>query len=282
MLGPVFLNDTWHDEPPGMPLDDPSVVQGVTVVETVRTYDGRLFEPARHWPRLNRGLAYLGFDGLPYGLDPDILCRELLDRRGRSDADSTKKDEPDDLAIVLLVTPGRKQPTVVCHARPLPSYQAWYQHGVPLVVPETRQDGALPRSFKHRSRLHWWKADHEAKRCNPAALAWLLDADDVLTETASGNVVAVAGDRLLVADPSRVVPGVTQAIVEELVDGLNLHVERCDLTLGSLATCDELWMTSTGCGVVPVASVNGDTFRERAMYRRLQTAWTERFGFALR
>ena len=263
MLSPVFHNDGWVDAA-AIPLDDPAVVQGVTLVETFRLYDGRVFEPLRHEPRLRAGPDYLQLDWFPRGLDPFALVQDLADRLPRDLGDA---------AAVLLITPGREQPTVICHARPLPSYDAWLTRGVPLVIPNVRQDRSLPRTFKHRSRLHWWKADQQAKATNPDALAWLLDHDDVLTETSVGNIVAVRGDRLLHAPADRVVPGITAGIIAELADDLGLTSETEPLTRESLRAVDELWMTSTGCGVAPIASVDGIALERRTMYDRIRDSW---------
>ena len=271
---PVYLNGRWHDEPIGLPLDDPGVVQGVTLVETLRTYGRVPFEPSRHWERLHRGLAYLGLDRFPDEHSPDDLVAELLDRLPGAD----------DVAIVILVTPGRERPTVVCHARPLPPYEAWRRDGVALAIPTVTQGAELPRTFKHRSRLHWWKAAREADVIAVGSHAWLRDADGPLTETASGNVVAVCAETLVEMPPDRVVPGVTAAIVRELAASVGLSHRTQEFGPGDLAGVDELWMTSTGCGVVPVRSVADAAatrfeMTTRSTYDRIAAAWDERLGF---
>ena len=265
MLTPIYLNGRWFDQPVGLPLNDPGVTAGAIVVETIRTRPtpgGReLFEPDRHWPRLDAGLAYLGLDRFPGEASPRELCDELLRRLPPGPS----------VAVVLLVTPG---PTVVCHARPLPDYSPLHAGGVELQVSDVRQGVSLPRAFKHRSRLHWWKAAHQAG----PAMAWLPDDDGVLTETAVGNVIGVRGRTLVHAPAGRVVPGVTAAIVSELAASIGWECVEEPTTEQSLGDCDEWWLTSTGCCVAPVSRIGDRLFPQRARYERLVAEWADRFG----
>ena len=266
MLGPVFFNDRWV-ESAGLPLGDAGVVQGAIVVETIRTFGRQPFQLDWHRPRLAEALAYLGMDALPGGYDLAELVTGLLDRLPGTD----------DVAVVVLVTP---QPTLIVHARPLPlaKYRRWQSEGVRLVVPSTPHATALPRTFKHRSRLHWWKADAQARAVDPDAMALLADTDGVLTETAIGNLVAIRDGSLVLADPARVVDGITLKAVRVLADRLAVPIVTADLTLDDLADCPEVWISSTGCCLAPVTRVDEHAFAIGPLYRRFVDAWHDEFG----
>ena len=276
---PVFLNGEWIDEANGAALrcDDPAIGQGVMLVETVRTYGRQVFEVHRHRSRLEAGLDAFGLPRQPRGLDLLTLPQEVVSRLPGDD----------DVAVAVVVSPGPSgaEPTVLAHARDLPhqTYRRWTHDGLSLVVTATSQAAGLPRTFKHRSRLNWWLADREAKAITPQAMAWLPDVDGVLTETAAGNVLAVRGDTLLEMPRHRVVPGVTAAIVRELAAECGRPIETAELRPDDLASVDELLMTSTGCGLVPIASVRSSagllwTGSHRAVFNELTAAWSARFG----
>ena len=291
MLMPVYLDGRWIDDPEraALPLDDPGVTQGAIVVETVRTFGRQPFRLDWHRPRLQKALAYFGMTELPGGVDFGALIGDLLSRL----------PDDDDVAAVVLVTP---RPTLVCHARPLPldRYRQWYAEGLTLAIPPTRHASSLPRGFKHRSRLHWWKADAEARAIDANAMAVLQDTDGVLTETAIGNLVAVRDGTLVLADPVRVVEGATLQAVRHIADRLGVECETADLRPDDLAACDELWISSTGCCLAPVKRVildgeerdgeerdgeerDGDaTFDAPPLWRRFADGWADAFGVDFR
>ncbi|HEY3952146.1 MAG TPA: aminotransferase class IV [Streptosporangiaceae bacterium] len=86
--------------------------------------------------------------------------------------------------------------------------------------------------------------------------AILPDADGLVTEGAGFNVFAVAGGALYT--PGRgVLLGITRRTVIEVAGQLDLPVHAGDLPVGELYRADELFLTSTAGGVMPVARLDG-------------------------
>ena len=87
-------------------------------------------------------------------------------------------------------------------------------------------------------------------------LAILPDGDGLVTEGAGFNVFAVINGELYT--PARgVLLGITRRTVIEIAGQLGLPMHVVDLPVGELYRADELFLTSTAGGVMPVANLDG-------------------------
>lgn len=84
----------------------------------------------------------------------------------------------------------------------------------------------------------------------------LTDGSGVITEGPGFNVFVVANGA--VGTPARgVLEGVTRRTVMELCAELGVPAETREVTAGALRTADEVFITSTAGGVVPVTQIDG-------------------------
>ena len=182
------------------------MVQAATVTEMIRTFGHRPFRVAEHLARLRQSLAATGIAVATLVDELPPIIERIVDENARL------IDSADDLNVAAFVTAGinpmyaggradsTESPTVCVHSFPL-SFERWvgqYDRGVTLVIPSVQ---AIPRAtidprIKYRSRLHWFLADREAWQTDPGAMALLLDNDQHLTETSSGNILLYDGDVL--------------------------------------------------------------------------------------
>ncbi len=84
----------------------------------------------------------------------------------------------------------------------------------------------------------------------------LVDARGDLTEGPGFNIFARHGDT--VTSPEHgVLHGVTRLTLLELIERRNLHINRGRLTADAARAADEVFITSTAGGVMPVTSIDG-------------------------
>lgn len=250
-----------------LPVWDLGVVGGAAVTEMLRTFGHRVFRLDEHLDRLFDSVRAVGFP-------LEISRVQLAEALGDVVAQNAALIPPQhDLGVITFVTAGgnltylgaagreqARQCTVCVHTFPLP-FELWadrYQTGIHLATPATR---ALPADvidprIKFRSRLHWQLADREARLVDPAAQALLLDREGYVTEAATGNVVAVHGDRLLTPSHVRSLAGVSLQVVDELAAPLGLRVERGDWTMADFLNVSEIFLTSTPHCLLPVTRLN--------------------------
>jgi branched-subunit amino acid aminotransferase/4-amino-4-deoxychorismate lyase len=271
----------------GLPLHDAGLVWGATVSDLCRTVRHRLYRWPDHLARFRRSCRAVHVS--PPWTDVEVTrCAEEL---AAHNAGLLAPEQ--DLALVVLATPGPvgyyagaaggAGPTLILHTFPLPfaRYRPLFAEGARLVVPSTRHVPAAsvdPR-VKQRSRMHWWLAEQEARRTDPAAQALLLDLAGHVTETAAANFLLVRGGAVLTPPRSAVLGGVSLQVVEELCRDLCIPFEERDLGVYDCLNADEALLSSTPYCLAGVSRINGTPVPfSGPVWRRLLAAWGERIG----
>ncbi len=91
--------------------------------------------------------------------------------------------------------------------------------------------------------------------------ALLMSPDGLVWEGSRTNIFAVLGDSLLTPGrPGPFVPGIMRDIVLEQSPALGLPAQTKNLTLDCLRTADEVFLTNSVRGIIPVRAVDGREF----------------------
>jgi branched-chain amino acid aminotransferase len=272
-----------------IPITDLGFLQGVTVVERLRTFGHRPFRLEAHLRRLSRSLEIVGLAVEPVVNQLHGIIEQLL-----------SKNEPllqdgEDWFIVVLVTPGpaldASNPTLCVYGGPL-SYGDWaygnwvnhYNEGVEVVLSSVRQipPNCLPSELKCRSRMHYYLADRQAEACCPGARAILLDQSGYLAEASTANIVAYYKDRGLVTPRlQNVLPGISLEVLFELAAGLNIPCHREDILPARFAQADEAFLTSTSVCMLPIVKQDGHLLgvgTPGPVFRQLLQTWSDLVG----
>jgi len=259
---------------------DNGFTYGDSVYEVLRTYGGRAFEPARHFRRLRRSAARLGFD-VPAS-DAQLLAQAdaLLARASGGES-----------YIRIVVTRGvgdcsynfdRVQgPTVVMIQKPLPPYpEKHYLDGIRIAAVGVRRNHprALDPAIKSSNLLNNVLAVREAQ-ARGAEEPVLLNQEGFLAEGASTNVFVAKGGALRTPPLSAgILAGITREVVLELLPPLGIECREEPLHVEDLLRADEAFLTSTTREVVPVRAVDearvGDG-RPGPITRRVMQAFRE-------
>lgn len=231
---------------------------GDSVYEVMRTYGGLVFEPGRHFRRLRASAARLGIE--VSATDAELLAQvqALLSRAGSGES-----------YVRIIVTRGIGDcsydfsritgPTVVMIQKPLVAYPArHHDEGIRVAAVDVRRNHprALDPGIKSSNLLNNILAVREAKArgCDEPLL---LNQEGYLAEGASTNLfVVVEGTFLTPPLSAGILPGITRAVVIELLAGLGLPCHEKPLHLDTLLGADEAFMTSTTREVVPVRQVD--------------------------
>ena len=277
----AYLDGHWVDDATlAIPVADLGFAMGVTVTERLRTFGGTVFRQSEHVARMRRSLEIIG---LPLSIadEIDAAISEFLSLNG------SLRELDGDWAVVAFVTPGSGGPPTVCvHGNPLPfhTWAAQYETGVPVWVSNVRQVPAncWPTELKCRSRMHFYLADQEASAHELRTRAILLDQEGFVGEASTANLVIYRGGEGLVTPLfSKVLPGVTVSVVEELAGNLQIPFHQRDITLAELKSADEVWLTSTSVCVLSVVRCNDApiaTGTPGPMYRQMLAEWSALVG----
>ncbi|HEY2253262.1 MAG TPA: aminotransferase class IV [Planctomycetaceae bacterium] len=275
-----------------LPISDMGVVMGASITEMARTFRHECFRLSEHIERLFRSLKHVGFD---VDLTRDSLADlvlELLEHNARLIPANH------DLGVSMFITAGtssiyaglegmatHRKPTVCVHTFPLP-FELWaekYTAGQHVVTPSIRHlpPECLDPKIKARSRMHWYLADEQARLVDPKAIALLLDRQDNITETSTANFFIVRSGKILTPFGRNTLQGISQAVVAELAEQLEVRFEHQDLQTYDVINADEAFTSSTPYCILPVTRINqkriGDG-RSGPVYAELLKLWNRLAG----
>lgn len=275
-------------------LHDAGFVFGATATDLCRTFRHRLFRLADHLQRFRQSCQLAE---VPQPVADEKLARvaeELVAHNARLLAPGQ------DLALVLFATPGPigyylgepggpgdGPPTLGMHTFPLPlaRYARFFREGARLVVPATRHVPAtsLDPHIKQRSRLHWWRAEREARRIEPGASALLLDAEGYVAETAFANLLVVRGGTVQTPPRAGVLGGISLQVVEELCGRLGIPFAERPLRLADCQQADEVLLCGTSFCLASVSRVQGMPVAfSGPVFERLLHVWSTEAGLDIR
>lgn len=238
------------------------------VYEVIPAYGGHPFRLHGHLQRLERSLAAVG---IPAPMPPDhwpSLLGRLLEGAEATDA-----------AIYVQISrgaPERRDHRFPAHSTPT-------VFAMTSALPDTRREREQGLAAITRPDSRWSRCDIKSVALLPNVLlrqeAAVAGSDEAVlvregrvTEGAASNVFVVRDGR--VATPlldQAILPGVTRAVVLELA-GRHATVEERTVTEDELAEADEIWVSSSTKGLLPVTRLDGapvGSGRPGALYREL-------------
>jgi branched-chain amino acid aminotransferase len=255
----VFIDGTVCDPEAAMvPVTDRGFLYGDSVYEVMRTAGGKPVGLDAHLDRLEHSAAALALrlpershiadaiaETLAAAANPESYVRVIVTRgSGKIGLDTALADRP---RLVIMVRPLERPPA------------ATYRDGVRLQLvhldPAARR--AVAPGIKTGNYLTNIMAMHEARSAG-ADDALIVDVDGRVSEGSSFNVFVVRGERVIT--PARhvgLLAGITRERVIELARASGIDVIEGVLIPDDVREADEMFITSTIRGVVPVASVDG-------------------------
>ncbi len=228
------------EETPGIAPGDEGLLLGLGVFETLAIEAGIPLFLEEHLERMAEGGRVLGLR--PPGIDPASAVRSYLREVGIERA-----------ALRITWTRGapRGAPSLVVSARGLPSIP----HEVSLAIAPYRKDPADPlERVKTVSRARAALA-RERALARGAFDALVATADGDFAEGTVTNLFVLAGGSLRTPPPERgVLPGTVRKI---LLGALRVPIREAPVRGEDLAAAEEVFVTNSLVGVVPVAAIEG-------------------------
>jgi len=259
---------------------DHGLLYGDGVFEGIRIYGRRVFRLDAHMERFANSAKALALE-LPGGA---AAAREVVLETARAfGADeayvrliATRGDGP------LGVDPTQcSEPRLICIVDQIAVYPDHKRSaGIDLLTSSWRRPPAdvLDPRVKSLNYLNNVLAKLEAKQ-RGGDEALLLNAAGAIAETSVANVFAVRGGDLLTPPPSDgALEGITRATVLELATSLGIPARAQSLGRFDLFAADEVFLTGSGAGLVPVRSLDGQSLGAGVpgpIYEKIWSAFLE-------
>jgi len=242
-----------------VPVTDHGLLYGDGVFEGIRAYGRRVFRLDDHLARLRVSARAIAL-ALPH---PEPHVREIV-------LETLRAFGRDDAYVRLVVTRGAgalgvdptscPEPRLFCIAAEVRLYPPEkLAAGIDLVTVTWRRPSpdALDPRVKSLNYLNNALAKLEARQ-RGADEALILNAAGHVAEASVANVFALRGADLATPPPSDgSLEGIVRRSVLELAPGLGLRPVERTLSRVDLLGADEVFLTGTGAGIVPVRSLDG-------------------------
>ena len=237
---------------------DSAVQGGDAVWEGLRLYQGRIFRLEEHLARLRRSAKALAFETVPSDQEITEQVRQTLAANGMTD----------NVHIRLTLTRGEKVtsgmdprlnrsgPTLIVLAEHKPP--VYDLAGITLITSSVRrpQPDCLDPKIHHANLLPSILAKIEANAAG-ADDAVMLDHRGFVAETNATHLFLVTGGRLGTPAALACPEGITRTTVLELAAEAGLACDVRDFSLTDLYNADEVFVTGTMGGLVPVIELDG-------------------------
>ena len=237
---------------------DHGLLYGDGVFEGLRLIGGKLVDLDRHFDRLELSARAI-YLTLP------LDRRALLELVRHTVAEHAQMDA----YVRLIVTRGVgrlgidtascARPQVLCMVDTIDLYGPGAEGGVRLVTASRRRPDpdVLDPRVKSLNYLNNVLNKHEAKR-RGGDEALVLNRRGQVAEASAANVFVRQGQRLFTPPGSDgALEGITRRRLFELAPELGLEVRERTLTALDLLAADEVFLTGSGAGIVPVTALDG-------------------------
>lgn len=262
---------------------DRGFLYGDSVFEAVRSHAGKLFRLDAHMERLARSLAIVGIESpLPTRALEDEVRALAMEALGRLRV----RDAAREVAVRFMVTrgsgplglkpvaglAGRRVLFASVYASP-PAES--YANGIRVAcVPTYRPSDAAPGA-KVGNYLESILALRRANE-QGADEALIVDGGGAVLEGTTSNVFGVFSDRLVTPPVDRILAGVTRRTVLEIAAAAGVEIVERRVTPQELHAADEVFITSTMRGVMPVSRVDDHAIAIGPRTRDLAARFEER------
>ena len=262
----VYVNGAIHDRDGAViSVFDRGFLYGDSVYEVLRTSGGRPVDLDRHLERLERSAAAIALV-LP---EPDEI-------RGAIAATLEAAGNPEAYVRIIVTRGGgaitldiaaAERPSLLVITSPLALPAAeLYRDGAHLaiVAVERTSRRAVDPAVKSGNYLNNIMALAEARRAG-AYEALMCGPDGRIAEGSTSNVFAVRGGRLATpALATGLLPGITRQRIIELAAGAGIATDEGDLFPDDVRGADEVFITSSIRGVMPVTKLDGAPVKDGA------------------
>jgi len=277
-MSDVFVNGKF------VPRDEASVgafdaglVHAVGLFETMiarRTPDGIVVDDLdEHLDRLQASAAQLGLsDDLRTGPLGEAVS-EAADRNGHERVRLRLTITGGDLNMLRSGGRASHTPTVLIDSQPATTYpDEMFENGVMVTIADARANPLDPTAG-HKTLNYWWRLrELQQAAARGAGEAIVLQVSNHLSGGCVSNLFTVKDGALVTpiardeeaevggkgSLPSPVLPGIMRARVIDEAKKLGMGVEKRMMGIGDVLDADELFLTNSSWGVLPVTRVEAE------------------------
>ncbi len=253
-----------------------------TVYDVAHVWKGCFFRIEDHLTRFFRSMSIARMS-IPYTSDE---VREIL-------IECVCHTKLRDAYVAMICTRGLP---VKGNRDPRHCINRFYAYAIPYIwiaTPEQRERGihifisTIPRTSRYSvdptvKNYNWRDMSHGLLEAfdQGAETVVMLDSDNNVNEGPGFNIFVVTDSQVFTPE-SGVLEGITRLTVLELCDMINIPVTQKQISSEQLLNADEVFITSTAGGIMPVSRVNNNVVNDEipgAITQRLTELYWSKHG----
>jgi len=238
----IYMNDKWiNRDDARVSVFNPGFASAESVYETLRTYDGKIFKFFRHYERLINSATAMRFSVHKSNAELEDIIYEGMERNGIKEA-----------YIRIQIT---SLPDTIVSVKALPERKhEIYEKGVPIGISPIKRNAYMYNGTAIKTTA---ALDVFISRLNkpPEYYDWLMmNTTGKIAEGSFSNVFLVNSGILMTPSlETGILSGITREVAIELAEKETFPVFEKTITSDELNTADEIFLTHTSRGIVPVS-----------------------------
>lgn len=246
----VFFNNKIIDaQQANLCATSPAALYGFGLFETMRSYKGKIVYLTEHLERIKKSARSFGLK-IPY---PAEKLKEQIDR-------IIKINKLDDAYVRLTVwrNSETKSDVLVCAGKYKPYLKSKYAQGFSCKISSLRQnEGSFLSQIKSTNYLFSLTAHSQAVRAG-FDQAIILNNQGFVCEAGRANIFLVKNKEIFTPKlESGCLEGITRQAVLDLALKEGIACRQANFTLQDLYNAEEVFLTNSLIGIMPVKSVEG-------------------------
>ncbi len=241
----IYFNGEWHDSDVKISVLDRGFMYGEGIYESLRTYNGAIFAPMKHFERFKRSAKILS---IPFMIDFEEFKSLLNDGIKGISADCT-------IRVVLTGGDG-KNPNLIIYMMELQAPDPdLYTYGVDVGISKLRRisNFSLPSILKTTSHANYAIARQGKENFYEVLV---LNEDGFVAEGLMSNVFLVENMTLITPSlETGILDGITREVIIDLAKSLEIDVQERLVNVDELFNCSEIILSRTSAEIIPVRKI---------------------------
>lgn len=241
----IYFESRWQGEDVKISVMDRGFMYGEGVYESLRTYNGVIFAPHKHFERFKRSAQLLG-----------LTCKMEFEEFKSIIVEGLNGLSEDCTVRVVLTTGDGKKPVFIVYVMELQAPSSdLYTYGVDVGISKIRKmdESSLPSALKTISHANLMIARKEKTDFYEVLM---LNSHGFVAEGLMSNIFFVENNTLVTPSvETGILGGITREVVINLAKSLEVKVEERYVNVDELFNCSECFLTRTSAGIVPVRKI---------------------------
>ena len=247
----------------------PALIKGQVITDTTRTYSGKWWKLQDHLDRLFEGAIQLGISTRASKACLERWANELLDQNRQQEPSTVEWQ------VRFILTNSSPAHKGSGHSLIVVTPLLWHNQDLAcdyidgasiwLVKQPQIPRSIVPAQIKSRGRIDYLLASMELSTSNKKGSALMRDSCGLIAETTGRNIFVISDGCIITPLSKEIVPGLVRGELMKMSNEIGITLKEADISLDLLLSAEEIFLSSTVCGITHVSKIEDRLIGNGAM-----------------